>query len=202
MPAGRPVRQRGGDTGAHRRALPRGDPDGEDLHAGHERRDYPEVVTDSSGATRVDPSYAERLHVTWYWWPLPLLAAGILAAEIHMGHPGVRSWLPYAVVVPLAVLMLWRAGRTPVAVRDGKLLVADANLPLEHVGEVQVVEAKDKRRVLGPHLDPAAFVVHRGWVGPVVRVRVTDPEDPTPYWLFSTRHPEQVAAALRSTSRT
>ena len=58
--------------------------------------------------------------------------------------------------------------------------------------------AKDKRRVLGPHLDPAAFVLHRGWIGPVVRLRQTDPEDPTPYWVFSTRHPDRLVEALRA----
>jgi hypothetical protein len=30
----------------------------------------------------------------------------------------------------------------------------------------------------------------------VVRVQVTDPADPTPYWVFSTRHPEKVASLL------
>jgi hypothetical protein len=30
-----------------------------------------------------------------------------------------------------------------------------------------------------------------------VRVRLTDPADPTPYWLFSTRRPERVAELLR-----
>jgi hypothetical protein len=25
---------------------------------------------------------------------------------------------------------------------------------------------------------------------------VTDPQDPTPYWVFSTRHPEKVASLL------
>ncbi|WP_156758229.1 DUF3093 domain-containing protein [Actinokineospora pegani] len=161
-------------------------------------------MTDSSGGTRPEatspPAYAERLHVTWYWWPLPLLAGALLAAEIHMGYPGVRAWLPYVIVLPLVLVMLWRAGRTPVRVRDGKLLVAEANLPLEHVGEVEVFGKDDKRQVLGRRLDPAAFVAHRGWVGPVVRVRVEDPADPTPYWLFSTRHPERLAAALRARS--
>jgi hypothetical protein len=28
-------------------------------------------------------------------------------------------------------------------------------------------------------------------------VEVTDPDDPHPYWLFSTRDPEKVASALR-----
>jgi DUF3093 family protein len=145
-------------------------------------------------------SYSERLYVTWYWWPLPLLAALILAAEVHMGYGGVRSWLPYVVLLPLTVLLIVRMGRTRIAVRDGELRVGDAHLPLRFVGEVEVVDAKHKRAVLGPQLDPAAFVVHRGWVGPVLRVQLTDPADPTPYWLFSTRRPEQLAEILRATT--
>jgi hypothetical protein len=31
-----------------------------------------------------------------------------------------------------------------------------------------------------------------------VLVVLDDPDDPTPYWLVSTRHPDRVLAALRS----
>jgi hypothetical protein len=31
-----------------------------------------------------------------------------------------------------------------------------------------------------------------------VRVTVTDPQDPTPYWLVSTRHPEKLVEALQA----
>jgi hypothetical protein len=141
--------------------------------------------------------HAERLHVTWYLWLLPLLAAGLLAAEVHLGYPGVRAWLPYVLLIPLTALLIWRAGRTPVRVEGGELYVGTAHLPVEHAGTVEVFDAKHKRAVLGRELDPAAFVMHRGWVGPIVRVEVTDPGDPTPYWVFSTRHPEKVAALLR-----
>ncbi|WP_018684676.1 DUF3093 domain-containing protein [Actinokineospora enzanensis] len=150
-------------------------------------------MTDTSGPA---PRYRERLYVTWYWWPLPLVAAGLLAAEIHMGYPGVRAWLPYVLLIPLTLLLLWRAGSTRVRVADGELWVGDAHLPLAFAGEVSVFELRDKRRVLGPNLDPAAFLVHRGWVRPLVRVTVTDPDDPTPYWVFSTRDPHGLVAAL------
>jgi hypothetical protein len=147
------------------------------------------------------PAYRERLYVTWWAWPLPLAAAVLIAAEIHMGYPGVRSWLPYVLLVPLAVAVLLLAGRTLIEVDDGELRVADARLPLRYVGEVEVVGKDGKRKALGPDLDPAAYLVHRGWIGPVVRVQLTDEDDPTPYWLFSTRQPERLAELLRSASR-
>lgn len=158
-------------------------------------------MTDTSrgaaGKAPANTEYAERLHVTWYWWLLPLLAAGLLAAEVHLGYPGVRAWLPYVLLLPLTAVLIWRTGRTPVRIADGELHVGNAHIPLEHLGEVEVITAKDKRKVLGPRLDPTAYVTHRGWVGPLVRVEVTDGQDPTPYWLFSTRHPEKVASLLR-----
>jgi hypothetical protein len=153
-------------------------------------------VTDTQASTGT--AYRERLYVTWYWWLLPLVAAGLLAAEVHLGYPGVRAWLPYVLLLPLTALLIWRSGRASVRVQDGELWVGDAHLPLRFVGETQIVSAKDKRRVLGPHLDPAAYVLHRGWIGPVVRLRLTDPDDPTPYWVFSTRHPDRLVEALRA----
>jgi hypothetical protein len=158
----------------------------------------------SAAGARVDGTgqqdrkrYSERLYVPWYGWPLPLIAAGLLAAEIHMGYPGVRAWLPYLVLVPLMAAWLLMLGRSKVAVADGELLVGKARLPLRFVGEVDVIGKDRKRKALGPELDPAAFVLHRGWVGPIVRVHLTDPDDPTPYWAFSTRKPEAVAELLR-----
>jgi len=154
--------------------------------------------TAAAAGSRPAGTYSERLYVTWYWWLPPLLAAGLLAAEVHLGYPGVRAWLPYVVLLPLTALLVYRAGRSRIAVEDGELWVGEAHLPLDYVGEIQVVSVKDKRKVLGPHLDPAAYVLHRGWVGPVVRLRQTDPEDPTPYWVFSTRHPDRLVEALRA----
>ncbi len=156
-------------------------------------------MTDTHASTGT--VYRERLYVTWYWWLLPLLAAGLLAAEVHLGYPGVRAWLPYVLLLPVTALLIWRAGSAGVRVQDGELRVGDAHVPLRFVGEVQIVPAKDKRRALGPHLDPAAFVLHRGWIGPVVRLRLTDPDDPTPYWVVSTRHPDRLAEALRAGDR-
>lgn len=120
----------------------------------------------------------------------------LLAAQVHLGYPGVRSWLPYLLLVPVAVVVLVWLGRARVRVADGELWIGDAHLPLRFVGEVEVIGRPDRRVALGPELDPAAYVLHRAWIGPLVRVRLTDPADPTPYWVFSTRHPDRLAGLL------
>ncbi len=40
----------------------------------------------------------------------------------------------------------------------------------------------------------------RGWIGPKVRIEITDPADPTPYWIASSRHPEKIAQLLNQDS--
>ena len=147
----------------------------------------------TSGSARFD----ERLSVP-LWWYLPAVGVGVLlGAEIHMGYPGIRSWIGYAVLVPLVIATMFWLGRVRVQVTDSELRVGEAALPLRFVGRTDIVAKADKRIALGPELDPAAFLMHRAWIGPVVRVEVTDPADPRPYWVVSARDPEGLVAALR-----
>ena len=142
--------------------------------------------------------FDERLSVPWWWWFPALGAAALLAAEVHMGYPGVRAWAPYLLLAPLAAAALISLGRTRVRVGQDELWVGRAHVPLRFIGEVEVIPRTGKRQALGPELNPAAYLLHRAWVGPMLRVRLTDPDDPTPYWIFSTRRPEQLRALLDS----
>lgn len=109
-----------------------------------------------------------------------------------------RAWLPYLLTVPLAGAVLVRMGRRRVRLADGELQVGPAHVPIRHLGQVQVIHPSAKRRALGPDLDPAAFMLHSAWIGPVLWVELTDPQDPTPYWIFSVRRAEELAALLRA----
>lgn len=146
-------------------------------------------------ATSGGCGFDERLSVPW-WWYLPAIGIGVLlGAEVHMGYPGLRSWIGYAICVPLFVGVLVWLGRTRVRVTAGELQVGSAAVALQHLGRAEVVAKTDKREALGPDLDPAAYLLHRAWVGPVVRVERTDAGGP-PYWVFSVRHPEALLAAI------
>lgn len=140
--------------------------------------------------------YAERLTVPWWLWLPGLAAAGLLAAEIWMGSTGVRAWLPFAVLLPLAVAGLWWVGRIRIRVAGGELHVDDAHLPVRFIADVVPLDVSGRREVLGVGADPLAFVVQRPWIGGAVQVVLDDPEDPTPYWVVSSRHPTELAAAL------
>jgi hypothetical protein len=142
--------------------------------------------------------YAERLIVPWWLWLAALAVAAGASAEVFLGAPGLATWIPYLILLPLTVAGLVAASRIRIAVEDGELRVDDARLPLRFIAEAGVLDAEGKRAALGGRADPLAFVVQRPWVSRAVLVVLDDPEDPTPYWVFSARHPDRVVAALQA----
>jgi len=146
--------------------------------------------------------YRERLWVPWWWWPIGLGLSALLAAEVNMGVRNLPDWLPYGVLAPVAVCVLLWLGRVEVRVistgTDVELWAGQAHLPLSVVSRSAAVPRSAKSAALGRQLDPAAYVLHRNWVGPMVLVVLDDHEDPTPYWLVSSRQPDRVLSALRS----
>jgi Protein of unknown function (DUF3093) len=157
-------------------------------------------VTDTR-ATSQSVRYRERLSVPWWWWPPGFGLAALIALEVNQGVSALPIWLPYAVLLPVAAMVLLWFGRTEVRVVVGpaetELWAGSAHLPKSVVSRAAEVPRSAKSAALGRQLDPAAFVVHRAWVGPMVLLVLDDPDDPTPYWLVSCRHPDRVLKALR-----
>lgn len=96
-----------------------------------------------------------------------------------------------------AIVALLLSTAPVVEVTAEHLIAGRARIPRElvgaattHVGEEAVLER-------GRRLDARAWLLIRGWISPVVRIEIIDPDDPTPYWLVSSRRPEELAAALR-----
>jgi hypothetical protein len=146
--------------------------------------------------------YRERLWVPWWWWPIGLGLSAVMATQINMGVRHLPDWLPYAAMDVVAVGVLLWLGRIEVQVvstgSDVELWAGQAHLPASVISRSAAVPRSAKSSALGRQLDPAAFVLHRNWVGPMVLVVLDDPDDPTPYWMVSCRHPERVLAALQS----
>ena len=142
----------------------------------------------------------------WWWWPLGFALAALIAFEVNLGHLGTAAlpdWLPYATLFTVAAGALLWLGRVEIrvtadsAVPGGvELWAAEAHLPVKVIARSAEVAPSAKSAALGRQLDPAAYVLHRAWVGPMVLVVLDDPDDPTPYWLVSCRHPERVLSAL------
>jgi hypothetical protein len=142
--------------------------------------------------------YSEKLRTPWWWYPIAAGIACLLAAEFHISGLGLTDWIPFGTLVPLSLLLVWSLGRNRLEIADGELRVRGAHLPLRYVSGAVALDERTLRLVVGREGDPAAFVSIRPWLGPGVQVWVDDEDDPTPYWVVSTRHPEQLVAVLRS----
>jgi hypothetical protein len=113
------------------------------------------------------------------FWPISVTAGIIVALVLYAGCCG--------------ILVL----ASPVVVVTSELLTAGrARLPLEFAGEAIAYREPEATRQRGVELDARAWLLIRGWVAPVVRIEITDPADPTPYWLLSTRRPDELVAAI------
>lgn len=129
-------------------------------------------------------------------WPAALIVAAIAAAEVYLGAPGLRTWAPYAILLPATAAGLWWLGRIRVTVADGRLQVDDAQLPVRYIGDVTPLDASARRDLLGPYAQRHAFVVQRPWISGAVQIHLNDPADATPYWVVSSRRPTALADAL------
>ncbi len=131
----------------------------------------------------------------------PLVAAacaGVLVLVILLPLWPTVAWVAGAVVSVACVVALVLTAPV-VSVSDGVLRAGRAHVPVEVLGDAVVVPDKERRtQELGPQLDGRAHVVLQSSIPTAVRVALEDPQDPTPYWLVSTRRPEELAAALRA----
>jgi Protein of unknown function (DUF3093) len=143
-------------------------------------------------------AYRETLRTPWWWYPISLFVASLLAAEFRIGGLILTVWIPFCALLPLSVVLVWWLGRSRLEVSGGELRVRGAHLPLRYVSGVIALDGQTLRRVVGREGDPAAYVSIRPWIGPGVQVWVDDDEDPTPYWVVSTRTPDQLVSAVRA----
>ncbi|ROR93670.1 hypothetical protein EDD28_3092 [Salana multivorans] len=141
--------------------------------------------------------YVERQSPPFGVWLLAPFA-GLLTALVVLPLSLAAAVALFAVVsVTIALLLLRSSSR--IVVTDGTdpgLRAGPAYLEAWHIGDVVPLDRDQTRDVLGPGANALAYLAHRGWISTAVRVEVRDVEDPTPYWVVSTRRPLELASAL------
>lgn len=142
--------------------------------------------------------YRERLRTPWWWYGVALVVASLIAAEFRVAGLHLTVWIPFCTLLPLSVVMVWWLGHSKLEISGGEVRVRGAHLPLSYVSGAVVLDPATLRRVVGREGDPAAFVSIRPWIGPGVQLWLDDPEDPTPYWLLSSRRPRELVELIRA----
>lgn len=148
-------------------------------------------------------TYRERL------WPTPWLFVALLlvipAVAMMMLPLNAPIALPLAIAVYVIVSAILFATAPSIRVEGGELIAGSARIPVSLLGEAQALDAEALRRAIGPGLDARAHLLIRGTIHRGVKIAVTDPADPAPYWVLTTRNPRTLIEAIdeaRSSSLT
>lgn len=145
--------------------------------------------------TDIGDLYRERLSPSLW----VLAGAAMTAPMVALVFTPIDPTLALAagVLVAVAVTAGLVFASPVVTVRDGELRVGAAHVPVSLLGEPEVATGEDARALRGPGLSRTAWHMLRPGIDGIVRVPLHDPDDPVTEWVFATRTPDRVAAAIR-----
>lgn len=138
--------------------------------------------------------YRERL------WPSPwvfLATALVIPAALLVFLPINQTvGIVTAIVLYAGCVAILILTSPSVEVTSQQFSAGHARLPVELIGKVTPFRGNEATLERGQRLDARAWLLLRGWVSPIVRIEIDDPQDPTPYWIVSSRQPERIAQAV------
>jgi hypothetical protein len=143
----------------------------------------------------VGPEYRERLGPS-LWVVVSAAVAGPMAALVFAPLDTTIA-LVIGAVVGVGVVALLVAGAPVIEIRDGMLRAGRAHIDVALLGAPAFLVGDQAQHARGPGLDPRSWHLIRGGIDGIVVTPVTDPDDPTPVWVMSSRTPDRFAAALR-----
>ncbi len=138
--------------------------------------------------------FSEKLWPSFWIW---LVAAGLAGAGILVFAPiSMTAGITAAVVLFVILAVLLVLSTPTLSVTATTLRVGRATIDRRFIGTVEAFRGGEATAERGTRLNGLAFMCIRGWIDPVVRIEIVDPTDRTPYWLASSRHPDELVAVL------
>jgi hypothetical protein len=143
--------------------------------------------------------FRERLTVPVIWWVLASLFAlsVLLAVGAYLGPIWGVGTAAAAMLVAAAIFM---SASILISVDAHELRVGRASIDHVYIANCRALDAEATRRLAGVDADARAHLVLRPYVKTAVEITLNDTDDPHPYWLVSTRRPQQLSAAQREAS--
>lgn len=145
-----------------------------------------------------EESYDERLSVPLRWWALATMFLATFLLAFLVATPLWLALSATGALTGLLVMVFVSYGAARLSVRDEVFTAGRARIEVRHLGRPVALSTTDSRRVAGVDADARAYLLLRPYLERAVQVPLTDPADPTPYWLVATRHPDRLVAALEA----
>ena len=133
-------------------------------------------------------------------WPSPLLLLSLLlllpASYMVVITVSPAQATPIAIGVYVIIAGSLVLMSPTVNVRDGVLTAGNAQVDVSMLGKMRTLDDATLRRVIGPSADARAYLVVRGHIHRGVQIEIADEQDPTPYWVITTRNPNELLKAI------
>jgi len=140
--------------------------------------------------------FRERLTVPVIWWLLAglfalsvLIAVGAYLGPVWGVGTGLATMLVAAAIFVSAAIVI--------SIDSREIQIGRACIEHAYITASEALTAEQARQRAGVEADARAHLVLRPYIKTAVEITLDDPDDPVPYWLVSTRRPQQLAAALR-----
>ncbi len=143
----------------------------------------------------LSPSYRERLSPSLW----VVVSAAVAAPMVSLVFVPVDATIALiaGIGVGLALTFGLVASAPVVEVSRGELRVGSAHVAVDLLGDPIALSGDAAREARGTGLRRTAWHLLRPGIDGVVSVPLDDPRDPVTDWVFSTRTPDRVAAAIR-----
>ena len=100
------------------------------------------------------------------------------------------------IVASIATVVIAITARSVISIDETELRIGRAHIELKYLNEVELLTADQMRLLRTRDADPAAYLAITFWISTGVKITLKDERDPTPYWLVSSRKPEELTNTL------
>lgn len=130
----------------------------------------------------------------WVWLFMALMSASIFLA----------IWAPLGSNAAIGITLLSIIGlylislkmQTTTFIQGDFLYVNQAKINLKYLKSATALNEKEFKKAIGVEADPAAFLAINFWIKTGVKIELNDKNDPTPYWLISSKRAGELAEKL------
>ena len=153
-------------------------------------------MTASSAPDRSATRYRERLAPNV--WLFILLLLLVPAAMLTVAPIAASIAIPTAIAVYVIAAGSLFLLAPVITVTDDELVAGRSRIPVSQLGQIEVLDREGLRVAIGPGMDARSHLVIRGYIHSGVKIEITDPGDPTPFWIVASRRPTALRDAIEA----
>jgi hypothetical protein len=124
---------------------------------------------------------------------------GSLVVAIWAALPPPATQIAFAISV-IALLIAAITLKSEIVVSDGQLFIGKAHIETKYISNVISLDRNEMAMERTRLIDPAAHLALKFWEPRGVKIILSDPQDPTPYWLVTTKRGKELASAIKQSS--